>query len=86
MLHKQICLLKANWAVAAPWVTALACSSGGAGAVPTCQGTYAATVLQRLPAQIVVDLDVRDRSSRNLAGPSSRIALVTRSSPRHVTM
>ena len=38
----------------------------GAKAMPTCQGTFAATSLQPLPAQIVVDLDILDRSPRNL--------------------
>ena len=35
-------------------------------ATPSCQGTYAATSLQPLPDRIVVDLDIRDRSPRNL--------------------
>jgi hypothetical protein len=39
---------------------------GGADAAPNCQGTYAATSLQPLPERVVVDLDVRDRSQRNL--------------------
>ena len=39
---------------------------GGASATPNCQGTYAATLLQPLPERVVVDLDVRDRSQRNL--------------------
>jgi hypothetical protein len=39
---------------------------GGASATPSCQGTYAATSLQPLPERIVVDLDIRDRSRRNL--------------------
>ena len=39
---------------------------GGASAAPSCQGTYAATSLQPLPEQVVVDLDIRDRSRRNL--------------------
>ena len=38
----------------------------GAKAMPTCQGTFAATLLQPLPAQIVVDIDILDRSPRNL--------------------
>jgi hypothetical protein len=37
-----------------------------AAATPTCQGSYAATLLQPLPAQVVVDLDVQDRSPRNV--------------------
>ena len=39
---------------------------GGASATPSCQGTYAATSLQPLPDRVVVDLDIRDRSQRNL--------------------
>ena len=39
---------------------------GGASATPSCQGTYAATSLQPLPERVVVDLDIRDRSPRNL--------------------
>jgi hypothetical protein len=39
---------------------------GGAGAAPSCQGTYTATSLQPLPERMVVDLDIRDRSQRNL--------------------
>ena len=39
---------------------------GGASATPSCQGTYAATSLQPLPGRVVVDLDIRDRSPRNL--------------------
>ena len=39
---------------------------GGASATPNCQGTYAATLLQPLPERVVVDLDIRDRSQRNL--------------------
>ena len=39
---------------------------GGACAAPSCQGTYAATSLQPLPDRMVVDLDIRDRSQRNL--------------------
>ena len=35
-------------------------------AAGSCQGTYAATLLQPLPAQIVVGLDIHDRSPRNL--------------------
>ena len=38
----------------------------GASAAPSCQGTYAATSLQPLPERVVVDLDIRDRSPRNL--------------------
>ena len=38
----------------------------GANAAPRCQGTYAATSLQPLPERVVVDLDIRDRSPRNL--------------------
>jgi hypothetical protein len=39
---------------------------GGASAGPSCQGTYSATSLQPLPKQAVVDLDIRDRSERNI--------------------
>src|SRR5690349_15145379 len=39
---------------------------GGASAAPSCEGTYAATVLRPLPERMVVDLDIRDRSPRNL--------------------
>jgi hypothetical protein len=39
---------------------------GGASAAPSCQGTYAATSLQPLPERVVLDLDIRDRSQRNL--------------------
>ena len=39
---------------------------GGANAAPNCQGTYAATSLQPLPERVVLDLDIRDRSQRNL--------------------
>jgi hypothetical protein len=39
---------------------------GGAGATQSCQGTYAATSLQPLPQRVVVDLDIHDRSQRNL--------------------
>lgn len=35
-------------------------------AAGSCQGTYAATLLQPLPVQIVVGLDIHDRSPRNL--------------------
>ena len=38
----------------------------GASAARSCQGTYAATSLQPLPERVVVDLDIRDRSPRNL--------------------
>ncbi len=40
--------------------------ANGAGATPTCEGTYAATLLHPLPSSIVVDLDIHDRSARNL--------------------
>jgi hypothetical protein len=39
---------------------------GGASAMTSCQGTYAATSLQPLPDRVVVDLDIHDRSQRNL--------------------
>jgi hypothetical protein len=38
----------------------------GVSAAPNCQGTYAATSLQPLPERVVVDLDIRDQSPRNL--------------------
>ena len=37
-----------------------------AAASQSCQGSYAATILHPLPAQIVVGLDIHDRSPRNL--------------------
>lgn len=37
-----------------------------AAAMPDCTGTYAATLLQPLPASVVVGLDIHDRSSGNL--------------------
>ena len=40
--------------------------ANAATAAGSCQGTYAATLLQPLPAQVVVGLDIRDRSPRNL--------------------
>src|ERR1700761_1913169 len=41
--------------------------SGEANSTPSCQGgTYAATSLQPLPQPIVVELDIRDQSKRNL--------------------
>jgi hypothetical protein len=40
--------------------------SSGVSATPACQGSLAATLLHPLPQRIVVDLDVRDRSDRNL--------------------
>jgi len=52
-----------NAALLAASVLAL-CS--GASAAPNCQGTYASTSLQPLPERVVVDLDIRDRSPRNL--------------------
>jgi hypothetical protein len=39
---------------------------GEASATPNCQGTYAATSLQPLPERVVINLDIRDRSQRNL--------------------
>jgi hypothetical protein len=58
--------------LAAPSSAALLAASiiaccGGATAAPNCRGTYAATSLQPLPERVVVDLDIRDRSQRNLA-------------------
>ena len=55
----------------AAWTAALLAASvmtwcGWANAAPSCQGTYAATSLQPLPEQVVLDLDIRDRSARNL--------------------
>lgn len=40
--------------------------AGGAMAMPTCEGTYAAELLRPMPARIVVDLDVHDRSTDHL--------------------
>lgn len=40
--------------------------TNGAAATQACQGSYAATILQPLPKQIIVDLDIHDRSARNL--------------------
>ncbi len=40
--------------------------TNGAAATQTCQGTYAATLLQPLPAHVVVGLDIHDHSPRNL--------------------
>jgi hypothetical protein len=40
--------------------------AGGANALPTCEGTYAAEALRPLPAAIVVDLDIRDNSPDHL--------------------
>jgi len=34
--------------------------------MPSCQGSYAATLLQPLPERVVVELDILDRSKRNL--------------------
>lgn len=39
----------------------------GAFATSTCQGSYAAALLKPLPQHIVIDLDVRNRTPRNLA-------------------
>lgn len=38
----------------------------GAAAMPTCEGTYAAELLRSLPAQIVVGLDIHNRSPDHL--------------------
>jgi hypothetical protein len=40
-------------------------SIGAASAAPTCEGSYAATLLQPLPAPMVVGLDLRDDSPAN---------------------
>jgi hypothetical protein len=40
--------------------------SGAANSTPSCQGSYAATSLQPLPQNVVVELDIRDQSKRNL--------------------
>jgi hypothetical protein len=61
--------MKRDWAAArsaALLVASVITWSGGASAAPSCQGTYAATSLQPLPERAVVDLDIRDRSQRNL--------------------
>jgi hypothetical protein len=58
------------WQAAARHAALLAAGAtiwcGGASATPSCQGTYAATSFQPLPDPVVVDLDIRDRSQRNL--------------------
>ena len=56
---------------AAAWTAALLVAGvmswcGEANAAPGCQGTYAATSLQPLPERVVLDVDIRDRSARNL--------------------
>jgi len=52
--------------VAAGAVAALACASiGGAAAMPACEGSYAATLIQPLPTPMVVGLDIRDDSPAN---------------------
>jgi hypothetical protein len=42
------------------------CWTNAATAAGSCQGTYAATSLQPLPARVNVGLDIHDRSPRNL--------------------
>jgi len=55
------------------WCVVLAMAAtawaGGASAMSSCEGTYAASLLQPLPAQIVAGLEVRDRppASQQLA-------------------
>lgn len=65
MLDKNRSLLAAFW-----YFTVLGLSvtswTNAAIAAGSCQGTYAATLLQPLPAQVGVGLDIRDRSPRNL--------------------
>jgi hypothetical protein len=51
---------------AALLVTSVMAWCGGANAAPSCQGSYVATPLQPLPERVVVDLDIRDRSQRNV--------------------
>lgn len=61
--------MKCDWTVArnaALLAVSLMAWRGGASAAPSCPGTYAATSLQPLPERVVVDLDIRDRSQRNL--------------------
>jgi hypothetical protein len=41
-------------------------STGAANATATCQGSYATALLEPLPPHIVIGLDIRDRSPRNL--------------------
>ena len=53
-------------AVAAWFCAAALAFVSTASALPTCQGTYAATSILPLPAKPLVDLDVRDRSPRNV--------------------
>ncbi len=48
------------------WGLAIIVWAGSAAAMPECQGTYAATSLQRLPAKIIVGLDIHNRSSAHL--------------------
>ena len=61
--------MKRDWTVtrnAALLAASVMACGGGASAAPSCQGTYAATSLQPLPERMMVDLDIRDRSQRNL--------------------
>ena len=54
-------------AAAAAWFgVAIVVSAAPAGALSTCQGSYAATSILPLPGKLQVDLDVRDRSPRNV--------------------
>ncbi len=62
---------------------AAATFAAGAEAMPSCEGTYAATLLQPLPSGVVVGLDLHDRSPENqhlaerfLSGISSAGAVV----------
>jgi hypothetical protein len=56
---------RAAWIAALAFGLAALAGVGGAAAMPTCEGTYAATLLQPLPTPMVVGLDVRDDSPAN---------------------
>ncbi len=53
--------------------------ANGASATQTCQGSYITALFQPLPAQVVVGLDVHDRSPRNLDLGKRFLAGVSRS-------
>jgi hypothetical protein len=57
--------LSTRWTIVAAVFLAVAPASIAA-AMPTCEGTYTAMSLRPLPEHIVVGIDVRDRSPRNL--------------------
>src|SRR5262245_11864502 len=58
------CFCTRSLLAASVLVAILCCRS--ATAIETCQGTFVATPLQPLPANVVAGLDIRDRSARNL--------------------